>query len=191
VRWSGLSDWRLEVELAKLGLTIRDLECDVRDVPEFKPWIETLSPDAWRRLALEHFGDQGNPQPRERSEWHLWGYTPDWPGGRLPPLDDDEAPAEAPPGNDRYGKDYPGAPVEEVVRLAHAAQLEGRNLGRTLRDELARNVSGATTYEVDAIFRLMRRDLLADAGRKGWLKVAGRLSATPPFINLRELETRS
>jgi hypothetical protein len=90
----------------------------------------------------------------------------------------------------RYGKEYPGAVVEEVVRLATQAEREGRRHARTLRDELAAKTD-ATPYAVDTIFRLMRSGKLADAGRRGWLKVADEISATPSFINLHELETRS
>jgi hypothetical protein len=91
---------------------------------------------------------------------------------------------------DRYGKDYDGALVEEVVRLAHIEQALGRGLGRTLRNELYAKTD-ATTYMIDTIFRLMKSGTFADTRREGWLKVAGVTSATPRFINLHELETRS
>jgi hypothetical protein len=88
--WSELPRWRLEVELAKIGTTISEFVCDARDVPELQPWIEDLSPDAKLQVALEWFGDQGNPQPAERQDWHGYGRTPDWLGGRLPALEDGE-----------------------------------------------------------------------------------------------------
>jgi hypothetical protein len=100
-------------------------------------------------------------------------------------------PPPPPKKGDRYGKEYVGAAVEEVVRLASAEQAQGKRLGRTMRNKLAAQVDGVTAYAVDMIFRLMGRDLLADAGHKGWLKVADVVSATPSFINLHELETRS
>jgi hypothetical protein len=72
----------------------------------------------------------------------------------------------------RHGTDYPGEGVEEVVRLAHAEQANARKLGRTLRNELAARAR-VTPYEVDMIFELMKRGELADAGRRGWLKIEG------------------
>jgi hypothetical protein len=158
----------------------------------------------WHEL-IEHHGS-------ELEAWYAIKATPEWEmtfelypfgvldeGRRGLALDlmiaaDKEAgepAAPAPPDRRREGKEYPGAMVEEVVRQATAAQIEGRNLGRTLRNELAAYVDDATTYAVDVIFRLMRRGMLADAGREGWLKVAGDSSATPSFINLLDLETRS
>jgi hypothetical protein len=108
----------------------------------------------------------------------------------VPRLEDGElVEAQPPKTDDRYGKEYAGAAVEEVVRLASAEQAQGKRLGRTLRNTLAATV-GVTTYEVDLIFWLMEHNLLADAGREGWLKVADELSATPSFINLHELKTR-
>jgi hypothetical protein len=80
--------------------------------------------------------------------------------------------------------------VEEVVRLAHAERQLGKKLGRTFRNKVAKEV-GVTTYEVDMIFRLVEAGKLADADREGWLKVADEVSATPAFINLHKLETRS
>jgi hypothetical protein len=91
----------------------------------------------------------------------------------------------------RHGKEYPGDSVEEVVRRATAARAEGRKLARTLRNELVAQVDDATAYSVDTIFRLMKRNVLEDAGRRGWLKIAGQFSTTPRFINLHELELRS
>jgi hypothetical protein len=84
------------------------------------------------------------------------------------------------------GKEYPGELVEAVVRRASKVEAPGRTLRNRLHREL-----GASTYMVDAVFRLMRREppSLADAGRgEGWLQVAGRVSATPRFINLHNLE---
>jgi hypothetical protein len=97
---------------------------------------------------------------------------------------------ERAPTNKRYGKEYAGPAVEEVVRRAHAEQESGKTLGRTFRNKVAEEV-GVSTYEVDLIFRLVKAGTLADAGREGWLKVAEVVSTTPAFINLRELETRS
>jgi hypothetical protein len=207
VRWADASRARRAVELEKIGTTTQLVLLDLRDAARDNPALadelsRCKSDDERERLAFEWFED--HPQPTQRRNWLGWRtapgaifsgsgneptfQTPDWPGGRLPPLD--EAPAEEDARRDRYGKDYPGPPVEEVVRLAHAAQLDGKRLARTLRNKLAKE-TGVSPYGVELIFRLMARGLLADAGRKGWLKVAGQPSATPAFINLHELETRS
>ena len=111
------------------------------------------------RLALEWFGDLGNPQPQERATWpgkdarnltplaavddgvgqprFILGSstfrTPDW--GRLPRLDDDEPPGDtrAQVGGDQVrGITVPTALAEEAVRL-HARDGLGR---RTLEVKL-------------------------------------------------------
>lgn len=89
--WSELSPWRLEVELAKAGTTVHDLETDIRDVPELKPWVEGISAEARRQLAIEYFGDQRHQQPprEQRTKWHSSGYTREF--GRLPQLKGDES----------------------------------------------------------------------------------------------------
>jgi hypothetical protein len=89
-------------------------------------------------------------------------------------------------GPGRRGKDYSGKAVEEVVRQATAGLAAGGQLGRTLRDTLAANVDGMSAYAVDMAFALMRAGDLADAGREGWLKIDGELSATPATLNLRD-----
>jgi hypothetical protein len=99
------------------------------------------------------------------------------------------APAQS-RGPGRQGTDYLGSDVEEIVRLAHAAQTADAHLGRTLRNQIAAEAK-VTPYEVDLVFELMRAGKLADAGREGWLTIDGELSATPNYINLHELKTRS
>jgi hypothetical protein len=94
-------------------------------------------------------------------------------------------------GPGRYGKEYSGAAVEEVVRGATVAGREGRNLGRTLRDDLAAEVDGVTPYAVDLVFGLMRDGKLATDEREGWLKIGDQFSPTPSYVNLRELRRRS
>jgi hypothetical protein len=91
----------------------------------------------------------------------------------------------------RHGKDYPGKAVEEVVRRATAERANGRNLGRTLQNELGADVDHVTPYAVGVIFRMIDDGRLAVGARKGWLKIDGEFSTTPGFINLHELETRS
>src|SRR5262245_34939874 len=72
---------------------------DAEDVPELRPILERLMSDEARlRVALELFGDQGHPQPADRSERvegifsggpsDRFSQTPDW--GRLPRLEDVE-----------------------------------------------------------------------------------------------------
>ena len=96
--WSEFDPIDRDIELAKLGITICDLINDGYDVPELKPILERLrSEQAQARVVLKHFGDQGHPQPRDRTppllmmgDGPVYGdRTPDW--GRLSRLDDDEA----------------------------------------------------------------------------------------------------
>jgi hypothetical protein len=96
-RWSELPPERLEIELAKLGITNRDLVKDAEDVPELREMMRLLSPEARVKLALEYFGDQGHPQPEKRTPRWLGAVgdvaiyddlTPNW--GRLPRLADEK-----------------------------------------------------------------------------------------------------
>lgn len=106
LRWSKLPPVELEIELAKLGLTVDDLVRDGEDDPELGPIMELLaSEEAKRQLVVEEFGDRGRPQPRERKPRRIFSVltdagleplvcrdpTPDW--GRLPRLEDDESAA--------------------------------------------------------------------------------------------------
>jgi hypothetical protein len=97
VRWVDLLDdpARLEVELAKVGTTPEALARDLLDVPELKDELKFLRTKRARlRRALEWFGDEGHPQPKERTRPLLLrtasghaaygSLTPDW--SRLPPL---------------------------------------------------------------------------------------------------------
>jgi hypothetical protein len=74
-RWSDLASVsdrpRLKVELAKDGTTPDDLVLDVQDVPALHAQCERLEGDdeALLLLALQWFGDEGNPQPEQRREW--------------------------------------------------------------------------------------------------------------------------
>jgi hypothetical protein len=79
----------VEIVLAKSGTSIDDLVADARDVPELKPWFESLTREAQRHVALEHFGDRGNLQPVERTDWYGQGRTADW----RAPLFDNPVPA--------------------------------------------------------------------------------------------------
>jgi hypothetical protein len=142
VRWSDLFDQRarLVAELEKTGTTIDYLLLDIQDVQDkglqAELWQGGYDRDRWLRLALEWFGDLGNPQPQERSAWigndvnepRIWSLaeagrqptfrTPDW--ARLPRLEADEAPEgpRAQVGGDRFrGITVPMALAEEAVRL--------------------------------------------------------------------------
>ena len=108
VLWSALPLARVEVELAKLGTTTKSLILDARDVPELAPVLGRagMSFEEKLRVALVWFGDDGHPQPEQRSNWETVGRTPN--RGRLPRLDGDETPA-APKGD-------PGRPSVTVTK---------------------------------------------------------------------------
>jgi hypothetical protein len=191
VRWPEASRAQRAIRLDEVGLRAKWVVFSARDAardnPALRDALAACESDAEReQVAFEWF--ETHPQPTHRE---LPG--PDWPGGRLPPFEDPELHPAAERGTVAAGgKKYRGDDVERVVGAAHRARLNGRELGRTLRNDI-HDQEQVSTYMVDTVFRLMRRDppVLADAGRKGWLKVAGQVSATPAFIDLHELETRS
>ena len=82
MRWSELSPAQLAIELAKLGTNVDQLVLDARDVPELEPALRGKTKEEKREIAVEWFGDRGNPQPATRSDWSLSGYTPEWDGCR-------------------------------------------------------------------------------------------------------------
>lgn len=113
MRWSDLYDrrTRLVVELDRAGTTPRFLVLDMQDATRDNPALREefrrcKSDDDRLRLALEWFGDLGNPQPTNRTtDWPKGPVviagdgprrplptfrTPDWHDGRLLPLADDE-----------------------------------------------------------------------------------------------------
>jgi hypothetical protein len=200
---------RLKMELRKAGTRLDHLARDIQDVPELEERTAGMSRDEKQRLALEYFGDHGNRQPVHRREWvratsgsrsssrsrTAMFTTPDF--GQLPPLS--SLPAEAVPpaapeparrGRGRGGTDYAGQGVERVVRLAHEAERDGKQLGRTLRDRLAKEAK-VTEHEVGLIFACMKSGRLGPGNRRGWLTIRGELTPTPPTINLHELKTSS
>lgn len=199
--WPDLEPWDRRARLARVhpDLTEDCLIAQGRSIPELRPEIDAQkSKEDCLRVVLRYFGDEGNLNPDpENPAIHGPGINdfiaahncPPW--KELPPVESTAALAGE-RGTVAGGKNYAGEAVERVVRAAQQAQRDGRKLARTLRDEIAKQ-EAVTTYMVDMVFRLMKRDppRLADAGRKGWLKVAGRVSATPDFIDLHELETRS
>jgi hypothetical protein len=104
---------RLDVELARAGTTRWALTQDVQDVVELRETCKPLRHNeaALLRLALEWFGDRGEPQPERRRGWGLSfieatsegdtyieldgkpaavSRTPSF--GKLPRLDNDDAP---------------------------------------------------------------------------------------------------
>jgi hypothetical protein len=117
---------RLELELARAGTTREFLIRDVRDVAKLRQECELLKrvrdkqrrEEAFLRLALEWFGDRGQPQPEKRTrpvaalfvgfEPNYGDLTPDF--GRLPRLED-ERPAD---GADE--EDVPGGEGDDLVR---------------------------------------------------------------------------
>jgi hypothetical protein len=149
------------------------------------------------RLVEERYGswDEGCAEAERRSEMdtaHIWGRDMSYAEKVWAILAPEFGP-QAPPtkhGAGRYGKDYSGQTVEEVVRQASAAQEDGENLGRTLRDKLAAEVDGVTAYAVDLIFAEMKAETLAPGPQAGWLKIDGEFSPTPEFINLHDRATR-
>jgi hypothetical protein len=100
-------------------------------------------------------------------------------------------------GSGRAGKEYEGEAVEEIVRLASRAQMNGEYLGRTLRNRIAGDAQDVhpgvkvTRYEVDLVCDLMGNGKLADAGRAGSLVIQGQLTVTPAYINLSRLTNGS
>jgi hypothetical protein len=189
--WSELPRWRLEVELAKIGTTISEFVCDARDVPELQPWIEDLSPDAKLQVALEWFGDQGNPQPTERQDWHGYGRTPDWLGGRLPRLRDGGAPAA--PRRTRRKKGTAGAPEgkyerDEIKRVLLAWRSRTTAPQHITKSSLAR--PGFSRTAVRRVIRLDEHGAFHFGPRGGLelLGISGEFRAAPARVSLRALE---
>jgi hypothetical protein len=116
---------RLVRDLGKVGTGIspHHLIRDYRDVDKQEGGQRSLWPDEQLlQQALVYFGDQGHRQPTQRTDWPDWGRTPDWPGGRLPPLEDGATsvtPAHAarlpplPPDVNLF----PFASIQKAVRL--------------------------------------------------------------------------
>jgi hypothetical protein len=87
---------RVELELAKLGITIGDLvRAGVRD-PVLAPELQLLTGEAKKLRVLEWFADEGHPRP-EHQEMPAGVIAPSsraW--VRIPPLSDDEPPVQQP-----------------------------------------------------------------------------------------------
>jgi hypothetical protein len=106
---------RLELELAKAGTAPKYLVRDANDEPVLRSTMRLLkSHDAKLQLALQYFGDEGHPQPRERTrpivimvdgKPLLGNLTPEW--GELPSLD-------AKPENEPRGPKELGIPEREM-----------------------------------------------------------------------------
>jgi hypothetical protein len=136
VIWSSLSRAERATALARHGITIRHLLADLQDVMEHDEsalagaWVRCKTEEDLELLAFEYFGDLGRPQPTQRTEWPLWGRTPDWPDGRLPQ-------AEAPRPRHRQVDEFPMETFEELDRL-----LAERAANRGLSHEaIARHLS--------------------------------------------------
>jgi hypothetical protein len=148
-----------------------------------------LAPDAylsWRPMTLEEARAEAARLRREEGD----RYHRELETLKLRQSFDKRTDGEAP--ENHYGKEYPGALVEAVVRQAAAAQRDGQRLAHTFRERLAEETA-SSPHMVRMVFRLMQTEppALADANKKGWLKVGGVTSPTPSWINLHALETRS
>jgi hypothetical protein len=156
-RWSDLSPVELEVELAKAGVTAKELVRDAQDVPELKPIMKRLkSRDAKLRLAVEWFGDEGHPQPKERQRRVMfyggpeaivyYDPSPDW--GQLPGLaDESEAYEVAPEGTDRTAggrpyKKHPGLALKDAARMIAN--------GETNKSAIARSATAKARGRIEA-----------------------------------------
>jgi hypothetical protein len=154
--WSGLPAVELEIELAKLGLTLDDLVQDAEDDPGAAPVMEKLkSNEAKRRFAVEWFGDQGHPQPKERQRRVIAYFgpdsivyanpTPDW--ERLPRLEDEESSLKSRSTTEELdlgGNGYTRQEIRVAVELLNDRQLTARRLEREARcPSRERGVSGS------------------------------------------------
>jgi hypothetical protein len=109
--------------LGKHGLTTEFVLLDLQDAARADPALENelarcKSDDEREQLAFEWFEEHA--QPAERSNWHVSPVyslgddseptyrTPDWPGGRLPRLEDDA------PVDDKRGAKELGIPEAEL-----------------------------------------------------------------------------
>jgi hypothetical protein len=197
VRWSEASRARRAIELDKIGTTTELVLLDLRDAARDNPALEDelarcKSDEERERLAFEWFED--HPQPIKRSNWLGWrnapvtiytgsGHeptfrTPNWPGGWLPTLEDDEEPAAAakpsalPPlrGESQLGWYTHGhlqgaarrldrdAPVNEVAARTRLTPDDARRLRLLLERELASVSGGQLVFHVTLA---RKRDLYA------------------------------
>jgi hypothetical protein len=151
--WSTASRAQRASALARIGTTTRFVLADLRDAARGDPALRDelyrcRTEEEREQLAFEVFGDQQRPQPTERSDWvgtrespaAIVGSssptfrTPDWPDGRLPPLEDiASAPARADPAGDvpvaaatTHGAPrHPGGrPLEPVMPIKDARRLQ-------------------------------------------------------------------
>ena len=194
--WSDLADparrARLVAELSKAGTSIDHLLLDLRDVhdPGMRREVAEAGDDREMllRLALEWFGDLGNPQPTERSRWigrdiedvTIFGLdevdrqptfqTPDF--GRLHRLDDDLAAAV------RYPK---GGRPENTITQATLFGLFTRGLERARSTAKPRGPSYTAIAAEHGLTRTWATPIIkwAEKNQQSALE-AMRLSETPP-----------
>ena len=179
------------VELAKVGLTTDDLILDIHDVRELRLARRRLRRDDLLRLALTYFGDEGNPQPENRSDWvgergvpAIHGpntptfRTPDW--GRLPRLEDDQAERKSVPRH----RPPVGLPVGAVRELE--ALLAGRRRsGKPTQDKIAHEVERLARKNVPFIkFGRNRVEQAEQLQKLGWplLRSQPEFSADDGFV---------
>jgi hypothetical protein len=159
VRWVDLQrddSVRLELELAKAGTTPAELVRDALDVPELRQRMKLLrSQEARLRLALEYFGDEGHPQPVERTRWpHILvpgqpahgQMTPDW--GLLPRLENDGLPADPQP------KPKPRHRPPDQIPESTVKQLKIELVKREAKRKGRRRVPELTQAKIAAIVGL-------------------------------------
>jgi hypothetical protein len=175
VLWTELYDLnpaRVEVELAKRGLRIDHLVTDAEDDPGAATIVERLSTlDAKRRFALEWFGDQEHPQPKERKRRVAWTAdnqvvyydpTPEW--GRLSPLDENGHVVEQQEELDLGGEGYTDDELAVVIRLLREGRLKARRL------ESESGMSWRRSYRLWQWF---------DTGAAGWNETEKKLISRP------------
>jgi hypothetical protein len=151
--WSALlrdDPARLEVELARRGLRLRDLVNAVEDDPEAAVIAARLqSAQARERFAVEWFGDEQHHQPAKHTPrvvvYHAPGLAtyypspPQW--GVLGQLEDAVEPGTEEPGS--ATREIPFGLVEQAVLQRAAAARERRRAGRRTVSQL---VPGLTDW---------------------------------------------
>lgn len=208
MRWAELPPARRAIELGNLGITAQDLVLDLRDaargIPELRDALARCGPsEDYVRLALEWFGDEGQPQPRERSYWSVSsgraenavagsppGYRtpdwPDWPGGRMPRLDDDEPVAATETRSSSRGRKDKSVSEEEANKAA-AIYLKNRAIYASRNDGGAYAVHEHYTRNRDPDPGLLSRRMVGhliraiEDGRLPWDEQEGQLRILDEF----------
>lgn len=165
--WSDLHGHpRLGVELSKYDATLEDLVDDLEFAPGWS-WekVDRMSQEEQEYAALVYFGDEGNPQPAERTGRYLTEgatFSPTTDRETLRPLDDDTGTTSR-----RWGpSSKPGPDPDDVTAEGWRKALE--MLGnRETKAEIER-VTGLSTRAVNRA-----EEYWQDKG-VGWVVKAGR-----------------